>query len=512
MRLRSATSSLLSILLAVALLGCDPMPDVPDGGGTGRRALPGCVNPEVVEGRLGTTSVSIDTRNGEAGLVPLSCTTAGSPAPQWVVAYRVPGTETVAIEVSTVNAGTDVNFDTVIAVRRSCLPRSVDERAESCFDDGVREGRSRGSFLAEGGETLYLFVTGYGTMYMGRADEGLAQLEITASALTPPTLESASVLVTGDMVRVEVEGGDEGRDATGVYLTFHGPAGDLLDLDADGAFDDDDVLTGDFDRPVLGTSTFSETATLTTATTGGASFARVRIVDRAGVLSERVLTVPARAGSIVSLGEACDATRICGAELVCDALMLCAPAPDRVAACAAATVMALEAPTDGRATTATEQSVLTAGAGLFTAQCSPDFSGGTEDLYLIQVPPGRFDVILTTDSEGSSGDTPLDPDTILYVRRTCADATATSALEDECNDDIEASVNQRSTVEVLDVGDVSFTAFVEMYNGAPEGPGVRYELAATLRPVLESGASCDPAGVENRCADGGCVVATRTCP
>lgn len=506
MRLRPAT--LLPVLI---LLGCDPMPVVPDGGGSGRRPLPGCVNPDEIEGRLGMVSVPIDTRGGEAGLVPLSCTTSGSPAPQWVVAYTVPGTGSVSIDVSTVNTGTDVNFDTVIAVRRSCLPRSVDERAESCFDDGVREGRSRGSFIAEGGEVLYLFVTGYGTMYMDRADEGLAQLDITASALTPPTLTRASVLVTGDVVRVEVDGGDEGRDATGVYVTFHGPAGDLLDLNADGAFDAGDVLTGDFDRPVLGTTTFSETATLDAATTGGASFARVRIIDRAGVLSERVLTVPARAGSIVSLGETCDATRICGLELACDALMTCAPAPDRVAACAAASVIALEAPTDGRATTTTRQDVLTAGAGLFSAQCS-EFSGGREDLYLLQVPPGRFDVILTTDSEGSSGETPLDPDTILYVRRTCTDATASSALEDECNDDIEGSVNQRSTVEIRDVGDTSFTAFVEMYNGAPEGPGIRYELAATLRPVLMAGDSCDPAGVLNRCADAACEVATRTCP
>ena len=506
MRLRPAT--LLPVLI---LLGCDPMPDVPDGGGPMHRALPGCVNPDVVEGRLGMVSVPIDTRNGEPGLVPLSCTTSGSPAPQWVLAYSVPGTDTVSIEVSTVNTGTDVNFDTVIAVRRSCLPRTVDELAESCFDDGVREGRSRGSFIAEGGELLYFFVTGFGTMYMDRADEGLAQLDITASALTPPTLSSASVLVTGDSVRVEVMGGDEGRDATGVYVTFHGPAGDLLDLNADGVFDGADVLTGDFDRPVLGTTTFSETATLATSTTGGASFARVRIIDRPGVLSERVLTVPARPGSIVSLGETCDATHICGLELACDSVMMCAPAPDRVAACTAAPVLMLAAPTDGRATTTTVQDVLTAGAGLFTAQCS-NFSGGREDLYLVRVPFGRFDVILTTDSEGSSGETLLDPDTLLYVRRTCADATAVSALEDECNDDIAASTNQRSTVTVLDVGGVDFTVFVEMYNGAPEGPGVRYELATTLRPVLTSGASCDPAGVLNRCADAECVVATRTCP
>ena len=121
-----------------------------------------------------------------------------------------------------------------------------------------------------------------------------------------------------------------------------------------------------------------------------------------------------------------------------------------------------------------------------------------------------FDVILTTDSPGSSGLTPRDPDTILYVRRTCTDAS--SGAEAECNDDIVRSENQRSTVEIRDIGGVDLSVFVEIYNGAPEGEGVRYELAATLRPVLMTGASCDPLGEENRCDLGTCSVATRVCP
>lgn len=513
-------------LLSVAaplFAACGPTTGPTDGGGEAgaRRSLPSCVDPQVVTGDEGVTSIMIDTRNGQPGLVDLpsptelTCTAPGSPAPQWVVAYTVPGEGTHAIEVTTINPGTDQNFDTAIAMRRVCQPSSVLEAPEVCFDDDseTREFRSRGSFLAEGGETVFLFVTGYGGMAGGRADEGLAQLDITAEAITPPTITEASILITPDAVRVDVVGGDVGRDASGVWVTFHGPAGELLDIDASGTLDGGDVLTGPLDRPVVGVSTFTETATLPSASTGGATTAHVRIVDRAGVLSERTITVPARIGTVVGVGGACDATNVCDRELACDGSMVCAPAPDRVLACGAAIDVPLMAPTDDMATVATRQSVLEAGGGLFTApeDCSTA-TGGQEDIFRITVPAGRFDVILTTDSEGTSGDTPLEPDTILYVRRDCTDASLASASPDECNDDIEASVNQRSTVEILDVGGIDVFAFVELYNGAPEGDGVRYEIAATLRPVLATGAGCDPAGLLNRCEGGTCPVATRVCP
>jgi hypothetical protein len=175
------------------------------------------------------------------------------------------------------------------------------------------------------------------------------------------------------------------------------------------------------------------------------------------------------------------------------------------------------APADGMATTTTRQSVLTAGPGLFSApaMCGDSTgvasaSGGREDVYLIQVPAGRYDLLLTTDSPGTAGSSTREPDTILYVRRSCADATTAAAAE--CNDDITTTDNLRSAVEILDLSGVTVAAFVEIYNGAPDGEGVRYELAMTLRPVLDPGAACDPAGRANRCAMGDCPVATRMCP
>jgi hypothetical protein len=517
--MRRTRAAWLSLLFA----GCTPTPLQLDGGGEAgaRRSLPSCVDPQVILGEEGLTSIMIDTRGGEPGHVDLpppgtgTCTVSGSPAPQWVVAYTVPGDGPHAVEVSTINPGTDQNFDTVIAMRRSCQPTSISEPPDACFDDdsGTREFRSRGSFLADGGETVFLFVTGYGTGAGGRTDEGLAQLDITAEAITPPTITEASILITPDVIRLDVVGGDAGRDASGVWVTFHGPAGELLDIDANGVFDDGDVLRGPLDRPVVGVSTFTETATLPGRATGGASTAHVRLSDRAGVLSERAITVPARIGTVVGPGAACDATSVCDRELACDGSMVCVPAPDRMLACGGAIDLPLMAPTDDMATVATRQSVLEAGGGLFAApeDCSTA-TGGQEDIFHVTVPAGRFDVILTTDSEGTSGDTPLEPDTILYVRRDCTDASLTSASPDECNDDIETGENQRSTVEIRDVGDTELFAFVEIYNGAAEGEGVRYEIAATLRPVLSTGAACDPAGLLNRCGTGTCPVATRVCP
>lgn len=510
-----------SSLLALAWLGCGPGSAPLDVGEAGV-GLPSCAAPLVVAGRTGLVSLMLDTRGGPPGLVPLPCTSAAaSLAPQVVVAYDVPGSGPQAIELSTANAGTDGNFDTLVAVRGDrCMPERTDEDPLYCFDDetGTREFRGHGSFVAEGGERVYIVVTGWGGMYQGRADEGLVQLDIDAQPVTPPTIDEASALVTPDSIRIDVRGGDAGRDASGVVLTFHGPAGELVDVNGDGLFDAGDVVTGDFDRPVVGATTFAETATLASTGTGGAATIGVRIIDRAGVLSDRTIATPARVGRVVGIGEGCDATNVCGPELACDGTSMCAPAPDRALACAAPTVLELTAPTDGRATTATRQSVLTAGPGLFSAPvlCEDsgtphEATGGREDLYALHVPAGRFDLILTTDSPGTAGASPREPDTILYVRRSCGDAL--SAIATECNDDIETDVNLRSRVVLSDLSDVTLTAFVEIFNGAPDdGDGLRYEIAATLRPVLDTGASCDPAGIENRCTLGECPVATRMCP
>ena len=66
----------------------------------------------------------------------------------------------------------------------------------------------------------------------------------------------------------------------------------------------------------------------------------------------------------------------------------------------------------------------------------------------------------------------------------------------------------RSRVEVRDVTEGDYYAFVESFNGA----GGPVQVQASLRPVLAAGEACDPAGVLNRCAGAACSAATMMCP
>jgi hypothetical protein len=65
-----------------------------------------------------------------------------------------------------------------------------------------------------------------------------------------------------------------------------------------------------------------------------------------------------------------------------------------------------------------------------------------------------------------------------------------------------------SRVTVMNATEGDYYAFVETYGGG----GGAVEIQATLRPVLASGAACDPAGVNNRCMTGTCPAATMMCP
>ena len=300
-------------------------------------------------------------------------------------------------------------------------------------------------------------------------------------------------------------------------VTFHGPAGELLDITDDGSASDADVLGGRFDRPVTAATRFTETATIALTPTehaavSTATTAHVVVVDRGGTTSETSLSAAVVSGTVVGPGGMCSPTNVCAGELVCAADMTCQPAADRIAACAAASALVIPMPM-GTATTGRAATVIETGAGLFTAQCVVGSTGGREGIFRITVPAGAWDLLVTTDGPGTAGTDPLEPDTVLYLRGVCADASAASAPMEWCHDDIETGVNQRSAFEILDVAPADLFAFVELYGGsAPLDGGARVELSATLRPVLGSGADCDPTGDENRCAMAACPVATARCP
>lgn len=499
---RAAVALGTVIAATIAGAGCDS--GAPTGGGDGAVSsvvLPTCAFPRRVDAVVGdTVSVMLDTRGGGSFTGTLGGTCGpGDPLPPAVVLeIVVPGVGTHAVEISTANVGTDRTFDTVMAVRRYGCD---DLYAQRCFDDRDTERRARGTVLAEGGETLWVIVTGYPNA--DYVDRGPLQIDVTARVERRPTIESASVLVTPGGVRATLTGGDPDADGAGTYLTFHGPAGELLDLDGDGDTDTDDYLWRDFDRSVAGALQFTETTTFDGVTApAGAREAWVRVFDSAGAVSEIDVAVPLRSGEIVGSGAACDDSHVCGSELECRT-MVCQATAERAVSCAAASPIAVPAPM-GQTTSAMVEGVLGPGLGLFGASACGS-TVGREAIHTVTVPDvGRFDVIATTDLPG----TPADADTVVYARADCVDPETESG----CADDITYPENARSTLEVLDALPGTLAIFVERWGGVPEGTMLRYALQVSLRPVLDAGASCDPRGQLDRCAGGACPASTRVCP
>ena len=80
-----------------------------------------------------------------------------------------------------------------------------------------------------------------------------------------------------------------------------------------------------------------------------------------------------------------------------------------------------------------------------------------------------------------------------------------------CNDDINTmGGNYASSLDVRNLGEGTYTIVVDLY--APDTAPSAFEMEVTFRPVLATGAACDPAGTANRCAGGACVAATMMCP
>jgi hypothetical protein len=145
--------------------------------------------------------------------------------------------------------------------------------------------------------------------------------------------------------------------------------------------------------------------------------------------------------------------------------------------------------------------VLLPGTGLFRGPCSS--TSGTEDFYTVLVPgTPAVDLLFTTATPGTAAGS----DTVLYVRSNCT--SPDSAMPTWCDDDGSGLL---STIEIRDAPPGTYTVFVEDYAGVAEGAMLRYELRASLRPVLPMGSPCDPDQIMNRCAMTPCSVTTRTC-
>ncbi len=477
-------------LLALGMVGATLWKKLRSGAttvvGSAAGARPACEAARVYElGDAGSRSVSLDTRERPTGIFPIGIIhrQGVTKAPEVLLQVRVDGDGPRAIELSTVNTGTDVRFDTTIGVYRGACDESMVRRApDFAFDDdgAAREFRARGSFVARGGELLTIVVTGYGGSVAGRVDRGLVQLDIASRDEHRPALTNASVLVAGHSMLVSIEGADEDRDLAGAQVQLlDQSAAPLQRADRDGA----SLFV--FDRSVEGLPEIRERLLVelpATVELARARSAAVRLRDRPGDASE-ALVVPVVQGAIVGAGARCDSTHVCATELVCNARGVCQATGDRLAACELAQTLAWTFDPDGVGR-ARSRGIIVAGNGSFTGTCVRDATRGREEIVRVRVPPGRWRLVAHTDAPLAAGASTMEPDTIVYVRRRCTDMTESSAPLSACNDDIVPGSNQRSRVEqtISEPGD--YFVFVEVWGGSlNDARGEPYEVMLELHPA-----------------------------
>ncbi len=412
--------------------------------------------------------------------------------PQQVVALQVPGEGRVGVEFNLINDGTATNFSTTVQVREDCdvIP---EETTGTCFGrSSLSEPRSRGAFFAEGGDTVYLVITGNPEPRTGQVSEGAWQLNVFSDVASTPVISEARVNIIQTFLDIAVVGGDAGRDARNVRIVSYDADGEIIDINFDGMGDDRDRLLfalNGVDGEVVFSSGRRQEAF-------GSFFARrdavevdVSIVDRFGDESPR-LRVALNQPVLRGVGQSCDgASEFCPIDLNCEDGS-CA-VPTAVAdACDGAVAVAVDTPTDTTSST-TVTTTLEPGTGVFSAKCTE--TGAAEKLFSVEVPGGGdFDLLATT-ALPQTGEI----DTVLYVRTTCEDPTT----EVECNDD---SGSVQSTIEIRNASAGTYTLVVENYAFSSDPLPAEIGLEVSLRPVLASGAACDDAELENRCADGPC--------
>lgn len=482
---------------------------------TGPELTGTCESPEEVTGE--TVTVAIDTTEGPAGVLDLGACGGGAAEapPQHVVAYTVPGTGTQAVTFTTAASGTDAEFDTLVQVRSDCATAPASPFPPSCFDDGEETLHSTGTVTAEGGSVLYFVVTGDGDDSDGGNDSGVASLEISAQPNAAPTFSEGMVTVNGHEVTFHVSGGDTDGNLMGFVVRFlhtdHVVTHETepVDWNGDGAVDDGDLVVFHFDPSVAGMTTIDVMQVIAghhggegdplgqRMTEGMIDKVDIRLVDMGWALSEE-LRVDVFYLNSVGLGEGCGGTNVCSAGLMCDTeTTTCVPTEAATTSCGASMEVTLTPPvTTTSSTTVTGD--IPAGMGGLMASCVMH-THGAEVIYDVAVPTGDYDLIATTDLDGT-GTT----NTVLHVRTDCVDPGAEVA----CNNDVVMD-DPQSRVEILDAAEGTYSVVVERMG--PSDTALPYEMEISLRPVLATGVPCDPTEVDNRCAGGMCP-SSGTCP
>ena len=477
-RLRLVLSLLAPpVLSLVAIAGCDsstpmmgndagaPMPDA------GRDAGPppppySCEEAHVVMGALGSTQTErydtsmTMTRPRDLGLTCGNVEAEVRWAGQEVIEYHVPGTadQVIGVDVSTATMGTEDAFDTILQFRTDCESVPTVAFPPTCFDNTSSDIHARGGFEARGGDTVYIVVTGFSDppAAAGTVDEGMVQVDITATLNTAPTLDAATVSIpTAVRTTVSAMGMDAEMNARGALIRLY--QGDtLIDIDGGGADPNSDFFAIDFDSV---TGNYAGTAASSPNPDGSGLF----------------LAYALRASGATQVGvEVYDV-----AYATSDEVRVPIDDAASAAACGSAAPVTLTDPGAGMPQTGTVMGNLVGPVssiddfGLMWGSCAAGQAGfGREAIHSVTVPAGAWDLVATT-NVAASGST----DTILYMRSACASA----ATELGCQDDINyAGGEYQSEVRVMNIAPGTYYLFVEQFQG---GMGTApYGLSVTLTP------------------------------
>ncbi|MCS6856899.1 MAG: hypothetical protein NZM37_04230 [Sandaracinaceae bacterium] len=495
------------------------MPDspmMPPGGTLGT-----CAMPRQISLMMGMEAVIRgDTTMGPPGALDLGrCGVLGTVdptmrPPQDVIAVQIPGSGEVGIEFSLVNDGTPENFDTVVQVRTNCMT-APEELAFSCFDDARRgELRTEGRFMARGGSTVYLIVTGFAGSGGGGSgmNRGPYELRIRTHPNTAPTLTNVTARRVGDRrFEIAVTGMDAESNALGIGFRALNAGGMPIALS-----ERNPDFTGPyfevFDTMPAGTSFTNQLVTLP----GSSELPRIADINRVQVFvfdafGARSMMMEAGVSMVmeVGYGQSCNEMNVCRPPNVCEGGRCEAP-PGVRNLCMMATTVTLTAPGMTMPSTTRQMVTIPRGEGQAVGnapRCSRAM--GAERVLKFTVPRPNapvvgHDLIATTQVEGTS----MMTDTILYLRRNCADSE--SELEGGCHDDIGGG-DLRSTIEVRGIPEGEYHLFVDSFMPLMADTNVTVELR--LRPVLPPGTPCDPMGQMNRCSMGMCpMAALSVCP
>lgn len=459
-----------------------------------------CSAPRRVVLTLGVDeTVTGNTEGGPEGSLNLGA--CGNPMasprpPQDVWAVELPGSGPLGVAFDLVE-GTPEDFDTVVQVRTSC--ETPPAAPDACFDDAsLREVRSAGAFVATGGTTVYLVVTGFAGGMDTRAS-GSYTMRLRAEPNEAPELTSASARrVDDDRLEVFVSGADRDANAAGIGVQFLGATGMPVPANSAAPTELGPYFIG-FDEEVGSTSFADARVTLPGSAeldgVGTATHVRVFAFDVYGARSA-TRDVPIEMVTEVGFGQACDAARLCRSPNVCERGMCAASAATRALCDAAMPIVLGPAGGGGAPGVSTHLVTLAAGDGVSSGNGCEFSADADEEVLAVTVPEGAFDLVVSTNLPAN----PPSLDTIVYVRSTCVDDSTELVCDDDYAGAPEGDVRSMAVLE--DVAPGVYYVFVDGYEPFSRPTTVAVELR--LRPVLGSGASCDPRGATNRCRSGPC--------